>query len=249
VINQLRSELFKFRTTRTSRILLVSLAGLSALIVCLHVFTLNSANLSQVANQPHVFGWGSTIGALFGALFGAIAITAEFRYGTIRPTLLANPNRARTMLAKAGAAAVAAVAVGLLAAALVTAIGAIGFAVRGISIKLTAGDFIQLFLGGALAAALWAVVGIGIGTLVRGQIGAVAGLTVWLVLIENILAGNLPSEAKYAPGASGGALAGMIPAADSVKLLAPAVGALLLIGYAVAASVAGLLAVERRDIG
>lgn len=249
MINQLRAELFKLRTTRTSRVLLASLVGLTLLVVCLHVFTLKAASLSQAANQPHVFGWGSTIGALFGALFGTIAITAEFRHGTIRPTLLASPNRVRTVVAKAGAAALAGLVVGLLAACLVVAIGAAGFALRGIPIALNAGDFVQLIAGGAAAAALWAVIGTGIGTLVRGQIAAVAGLCVWLLLIENILTGNLPSAAKYAPGSSGGALAGMVPDAGAAKLLAPLLGALLLVGYAVAASTAGLVAVERRDIG
>lgn len=249
MINQLRSELFKLRTTRTSRVLLASMTALIVLVVCLHVFTLKAANLSQAVNQPHVFGWGSTIGALFGALFGAIAITGEFRHGTIRPTLLANPNRVRTVIAKAGAAALAGVIVGLLAAGLVAAIGAAGFAIRGISITINAGDITQLILGGAAAAALWAVIGTGVGTLLRGQVSAVAGLCVWLLLIENILTGNVPSAAKYAPGASAGALAGMVPDGGAAKLLAPVLGALLLLGYAAVASAAGLVAVERRDIG
>ena len=90
MIAQVRSELFKQRTTRTARVLLASMVGVTLVVVCLHVFTLKSADLSQAANQPKVFGWGTTIGALFAALAGAIGITAEFRHGTIRPTLLAN---------------------------------------------------------------------------------------------------------------------------------------------------------------
>lgn len=249
MIAQLRSELFKLRTTRTSRVLLAAMLGLIVLVVCLHVFTLKAGDLSQSVNQPKVFGWGTTIGALFGALAGAIGITGEFRHGTVRPTLLGNPDRVRVVIAKAAAAAVVGLGVGLLAAGLVAAIGGIGFAVRGISVTLTAGDFAQLLAGGAAAAALWAVIGTGIGTLIRGQIGAVGGLCVWLLLIENILIGNVPSAARYAPGASAGALAGMVPDAGTAKLLAPAAGALLLVGYAAAASVLGLGGIERRDIG
>jgi ABC-2 type transport system permease protein len=248
MIGQLRSELFKQRTTRTARVLLASMLGLIVLVVCLHVFTLKASDLSQAVNQPKVFGWGTTIGALFGALAGAIGVTSEFRHGTVRPTLLANPDRARVVAAKAGASAVTGLGVGLLAAGLVAAVGAVGMAIRGISITLTAGDFAQLLAGGAAAAALWAVLGTGIGTLVRGQIGAVGGLCVWLLLIENILIGNVPSAAKYAPGASAGALAGMMPNAGTAKLLAPAAGALLLVGYAAVASVLGLGGIERRDI-
>jgi ABC-2 type transport system permease protein len=248
MIRQLRSELFKQRTTRTAPVLLASMVGVAVLIVCLHVFTLAAAELGQASNQPKVFGWGTTIGALFAALAGAIGITAECRSGAIRPTLLANPDRARVVAAKAGAAAVAGLLIGLFAAGLVAALGSAGLALRGIPVRLGAGDFAQMIAGGGLGAAMWAVVGTGVGALLRSQIAAVAGLCVWLLLIENILIGNVPSAAKYAPGASGGALAGLMPDAGAAALLAPVLGALLLAGYAAIAAGTGAVAIERRDI-
>lgn len=248
MIAQLRSELFKQRTTRTARILLASMVGVTVLIVCLHVFTLKTADLSQATNQPKVFGWGTTIGALFAALAGAIGITAEFRNGTIRPTLLTNPDRTRVLAAKASAAATAGLVIGLLATFLVAAIGSAGLALRGIHITLNAGDFAQMIAGGAAGAALWAILGTGLGAVLRGQVGTVISLCVWLLLIENILIGNVPSVGKYAPGASGGALAGLIPNAETAKLLTPIIGAVLLAGYALAVGAAGRLAIERRDI-
>jgi ABC-2 type transport system permease protein len=248
VIGQLRSELFKQRTTRTAAILLASMVGVALLVVCLHVFTLNATALSRPENQPKVFGWGATIGALFAALGGAISTTAEFRNGTIRPTLLTNPDRTRVIVGKACAAGVAGLVIGLLAAGLVAAIGAAGLAMRGISMTLGTGDVVQMIVGGGLGAALWAVLGTGVGALLRSQIAAVTGLCVWLLLIENILMGNVPSAAKYAPGASGGSLAGLIPDAGSTTLLTPVFGALLLVGYAAVAAGTGALALERRDI-
>ncbi|HZC73912.1 MAG TPA: hypothetical protein VE442_24705 [Jatrophihabitans sp.] len=248
MIAQLRSELLKLRTTRTARIVLASMVGVTVLVVCLHVFTLKAAELGQAANQPKVFGWGATIGALFAALAGAIGITAEFRQGTIRPTLLTNPHRGRVVVAKAAAAAIAGLGIGLLAAAFVAAIGSVGFAARGIHIALDAGDFAQLIAGGAVGAALWAILGTGLGALLRTQVGTVIGLCVWLLLIENILIGNVPSAGKYAPGASGGALAGLMPNAGSTALLAPIIGAILLVAYAGITAATGLIAIERRDI-
>ena len=248
MIDQLRSELFKQRTTRTAGVLLASMVGVTLLVVCLHVFTLKSADLSQAANQPKVFGWGTTIGALFAALAGAIGITAEFRHGTIRPTMLTSPDRTRVIAAKAAAAAIAGLVIGLLAAGLVAAIGSAGLALRGIPITLNAGDFTQMIVGGAVGAALWAILGTGLGALLRGQVGVVVSLCVWLLLIENILIGNVPSVGKYAPGASGGALAGLMPNAGTATLLAPIVGALLLIGYSALVGGAGRAAIERRDI-
>jgi hypothetical protein len=64
-----------------------------------------------------------------------------------------------------------------------------------------------------------------------------------------VLIGEAPWFGKFMPGSSAGALAGMLQSADSSKLLAPALGALLLAGYTVVAAGAGVLATERRALG
>jgi ABC-2 type transport system permease protein len=248
VISQVRGELLKQRTARTSVTLLAWMFGLILLIVLLHAFGLSASSLRAARNQPNVFGWGTSIGALFAALFGAISITGEFRTGTIRPTFLATPNRARVIAAKLAAGALAGAMIGLVAEALVCAIASAGFAIRGIHITLGVGDFAQMLAGGAAAAALWAAIGTGVGAVVRNQVGAVVGLSVWLLLIESVLIGSVPSAAKFAPGASAGALAGIIQNVGNGRLLAPALGALLLAVYTAAAAAAGLIATERRDI-
>jgi len=248
VIAQLRSELLKQRTTRTTLALLLWMFGLILLIVLLHAFGLSASTLSVGHNQSKVYGWGTSIGGLFAALLGALSITGEIRHGTIRPTLLATPDRALVITAKVAAAALAGVVIGLVAEALVSAIASAGLAARGIHIALSAGDFAQMLAGGAAAAALWAAIGTGVGAIVRSQVGAVVGLCVWLLLVESILIGVVPSAAKFTPGASAGGLAGMIQNAGSTSLLAPALGALLLAVYAAAATAAGLIATDRRDV-
>jgi ABC-2 type transport system permease protein len=120
--------------------------------------------------------------------------------------------------------------------------------VRGIHIALSSGGYVQLLAGGSVAAALFAALGVGVGAVVRNQVGAVVGLCVWLLLIETTLIGNVPSAGKFAPGASAGALAGAIQTQSASKLLAPALGALLLAAYAAAASAAGVIVTERRDV-
>lgn len=245
---QLRSELLKQRTTRTTVTVLAWMLGLILLVVLMHVFGLNAANLRKAGNQPKVYGWGTSIGALFAALLGAVAVTGEIRTGMIRPTLLATPNRTVVIAAKVVASALAGLLIGLVAEALVSAVASAGLAIRGIHITLSAGDFAQMLAGGAAAAALWAAIGTGVGALVRNQVGAVVGLCVWLLLIESLLIGDVPSAAKFSPGATAGALAGMIQNAGGADLLAPALGALLLVAYAGAAAAVGVIAIERRDI-
>ena len=150
--------------------------------------------------------------------------------------------------AKVCAAALAGVLIGFVAEALVSGIASAGLAIRGIHITLTGRRLRADARGGAAAAALWAVIGTGVGAIVRNQVGAVVGLCVWLLLVESILIGDVPSAAKFSPGASAGALAGVIQNPAGGDLLAPALGALLLIAYAAAAAAFGVITTERRDV-
>ena len=71
----------------------------------------------------------------------------------------------------------------------------------------------------------------------------------WLLLIETVLAREVPSAGKFTPGASAGALAGMLPNADSMTLVTPAVGALLLTAYTADAAAVGAFTTDKRDHG
>src|SRR5437764_5841848 len=62
---QLRSELLKQRTTRTTLILLAWMLGLILLVVLLHALALKASDLAKADNQPKVYGWVTSIGALF----------------------------------------------------------------------------------------------------------------------------------------------------------------------------------------
>jgi hypothetical protein len=245
---QLRSELLKQRTTRTTLMLVLWMVGLVILVVALHVSELQVSILTARDGQLKVFGWGTTVGALFASLLGAMSVTSEIRHGTIRPTFLAAPKRACVIAAKVAASALAGVAFGLLAEALAAGTGSAGLAARGIHVALSAGDYAQLLAGGAIAAALWAAIGVGVGAIVRSQVGAVIGLCVWFLLVENSLIGNLASIGKFAPGASAGALAGALQEQTPTTLVAPALGALLLVAYAAAAMTAGSITTTRRDV-
>jgi ABC-type transport system involved in multi-copper enzyme maturation permease subunit len=245
---QARSELLKLRTTRATAALLLWMVGLVVLVVALHVLSFAAATLARHDNQLRIAGLGTTIGALFGGLLGTLSITGEIRHGTIRPTFLATPRRARVIAAKIVASSVAGIGIGVIAEALTAAVEAAGLAARGIDIEMTAAQYAQLIAGGALAAGLFAVIGVGLGAIVRNQVAAVVGLCVWLLLIEPILLGDLPDAAKFAPGASAGAIAGAIQSQIGDALVAPAVGLLLLAAYAGAATVAGAIATTRRDV-
>ena len=248
MIAQLRSELLKQRTTRTTILVGAWLVALVIGVVALHVASLSADDLARESNQMRILGLGTTLGVLFAALLGALSITAEYRTGTIRPTLLVTPRRTRVVAAKVTASMLAGAVAGLLAQTLNAGAEAAGLAVRGIDLQLGAGDYAQLLAGGALAGALFAAIGVGVGVVVRNQVVAIVALCVWLLLLEPLLLGDVPGAAKYAPEAGAGAIAGAIQSQLADALVAPAVGIVLLLVYASLAVAAGTVAINRRDV-
>ena len=245
----MRAELLRQRSTLSSLGLFGSMLGLVLLAVLLHGFGLDAEKLRNSSDQLMVFGRGEFLGALFAALLGAMSITGEFRTGTIRPTLLVTPRRTRVIAAKVVASMLAGAGIGLLAEALTAGAEAVGLAARGVNIELGGGDYAQLLAGGALAAALFAAIGVGVGAAVRSQVAAVAGLCVWLLFLEPLLLGDVPGVAKYAPEASAGAIAGAIQSQIADSLIAPALGVVLLAAYSALAALAGSQSIARRDVG
>ena len=239
---QLRAELLKQRSTRTTPLLFLAMFGLVAFAVALHLLALDEADLGTRTHQLEVFQVGTRAGMLFAALVGAIAITSEIRYGTIRPTFLVSPRRGSVIEAKLAVSGLAGLGFGLLAEALMAAAAVVAFDARGIQNELIGGDYVQLLAGGAAAAALWAMIGLGVGAVVRNQIGAVVGLCVWMLLVESTSDTFVPGAARLLPGGAGLALAG------NVDDTSAAVAALLLVLYAAATSSAGWLATRASDV-
>jgi ABC-2 type transport system permease protein len=242
VIAQLRSELLKQRSTQTALFLFLAMAGLVALAVAMHVLALGSTRLSTNAHQLEVFQIGTRAGMLFAALAGALAITSEIRYGTIRPTFLVSPRRSPVVAGKLAVGALTGLVYGLLAEGLMAAFAAIAFSIRGIPNELSSGDYTRILLGGAAAAALWAVLGVGVGALVRNQVATLVGLCAWMFLVESVSEGFVPGAAKLMPGGAGLSLAG------NEHKLSVGVAAFLLIAYTAAAAGSGWVTTLRRDV-
>jgi ABC-2 type transport system permease protein len=244
-----RAELLKERSTRTSLGLFAAMLGLVLLAVLLHGLGLPAKDLADPDVQLMILGRGEFLGVLFAALLGAMSVTAEIRHGTIRPTFLVTPRRDRVVAAKVVVSVLSGTGFGLVAGTVATAVGTVALGARGIEPQLHRGDYLLLVAGAAAAAALWAAIGVGVGALVRNQVPTLVGICAWLLFVEGLLAGDvaggLGDVGRLLPGAAASAVSGQDPG----TLLAPAVGLVLLVGYAVAAALAGALAISRRDVG
>jgi ABC-type transport system involved in multi-copper enzyme maturation permease subunit len=241
--DQLLAELRKMRSTRTNLGLLAGMVGLILLTVVLTGLVTDKPELVGLENQYALLSAG-TSAALFAALIGVMAITSEFRHGTIRPTFVVTPRRSRVLGAKVLASLLMGVLFGLAAIGLSLGIGSAILAVRDIPLELSTGDVLWLVLGTPVLTAAWAVLGVGFGALVRNQVFAVIGLILWAMIVDNLLRALVPSVGGYTPvGASAAIIAD-----PSDYVLSAAAGGLLLLGYVGALVAAGALVVAHRDV-
>jgi ABC-2 type transport system permease protein len=232
----LNAERIKLSTTRSA---LWSAAAVAVLSIGLAVLQASTAyGTGGLAPEKAAMGV-----AVFGVpvlmVLSALTVTNEYRSGLIRTTFMAVPNRTLILVAKA---VVAAVFSGAYAAVMVM-----------VSIVVARSDPQSWRSVGAIAlyAMVAAVLGVGVGALMRASAGAVALLLLWPLVAEPML-GNLPNIGSeigpYLPFANAFTFIG-------VQWLYPAYampwGELGSLGYfaAVAAFVfvAALVTINRRD--
>jgi ABC-type transport system involved in multi-copper enzyme maturation permease subunit len=243
VIAQVGAELLKIRSTRTTLGLLLGMVALILLFVLLTGLLGSSVSLSMAENQRQLLSIGALAG-VFSALAGVLLVTSEYRYGTIRPTILFTPKRARVLVAKVIAATLAGVVFGLVGEALGWAIGYATLSGRGITLVLSGSDIVQLVLGAFAGIALWAAMGAGLGTILRNQVGGVITLLAWGFVVSPLLFGLVPSVGRFMPSYAQDSLVGL----TTNHLLVPVAGGVVLVAWAVILAAVGLAVTARRDI-
>jgi hypothetical protein len=243
VIATLRSELLKIRSTRTTIGLVVGMIALILLFSLLSGLLTKAPDLVTAEDQRGVLGVGSLAG-VFSALAGIMLVTSEYRYGTIRPTFLFTPKRERVLGAKAGAGFLAGLVFGIAGGGLGFLIGYLALHGRGIGIVLDGGQITLLLLGTVVGTALWGTIGVGIGAIVRSQVGAIIGLLAWGFVAENLLFAFVPSVGRFAPVHAGDALMGL----TTNHLLHATAGGLTLVAWTLVLAILGTALASRRDV-
>jgi ABC-2 type transport system permease protein len=243
MIAQIRAELLKIRTTRTTIALVLGMMSLILLFTLLDGLLSHSSGLASREDQRQLLSVGSFAG-VFSALAGVLLVTSEYRFGTIRPTFLFNPVRSRVMAAKAVAGALAGLAFGILGEAIGWAIGYAILDGRGITVVLGSDDILLLTLGGLAGAALWGAIGAGLGAIIHSQVGGIITLFAWGLVVDGLLFGLVPSVGRFTPTRASDALMGL----RVDHLLSPGAGAITLIVWAGVLVVVGIARSIRQDI-
>jgi ABC-2 type transport system permease protein len=244
----IHAELLKLATTRTARVLLaLAAAGTAAITVLVLVFagrpgqpSLGDDALRQLVLAPN---GPLTLAAL---VLGVLGMAGEFRHGTATSTFLVTPVRGRVVAAKLVAAAVAGLVIALVSTAVVLAIALPWLPAKGVHAAVADPGLAARAAGLAAAVALYAVLGTGLGALLRNQFAAViVGLLCWQGGVEDLVVGVLrrPELERWLP--DGAALALTAPGDGSLPMWA---GGLLFAAYGLALALAGGWLVVRRDL-
>jgi ABC-type transport system involved in multi-copper enzyme maturation permease subunit len=188
---------------------------------------------------------------IFALVLGITGMTGEYRYQTITPTFLVSPRRSRVVVAKMLAHALMGVVFGVLGLLTVLVVGGATMSIRGYGLGLDA-DRLWMTNGLAvLAVAIWTVLGIGIGTLVRSQIVAIVLGILVTFLIEPLLTVVLTAVewdwlVKWLPSNASSAL--MAPGDVLLDYLDWWAGGLVLLGYGLVLAALGVMLSVRRDV-
>jgi ABC-2 type transport system permease protein len=271
-MNLVNAELFKLRTTALWWIMGIVLIPLYAASVLANWAQFASTDPSQVGDSDQaeqvraslepinvatsMYTSGQYFGVLIILLLSAIIVTSEFFHLTATSTFLVTPKRESVILAKFGAAVI----VGVLVWLLTTVINLI--VVPPIMSNLDLGS--QLGEGAVwraiglnlLAFVLWAVLGVGLGVLIRNQLAATLILAIVYVVGTSAIGLIFYLLTQYVAQWFEN-LQVLIPTSASQLMISGTdlpgnpprwVGAVVLIGYAIVAGVVGTLITKRRDI-
>lgn len=253
MIGLVRSEFRKIQTTRMTLVLLISSVFLTAMYVVLYALLAGFDNgtgqtLPPLTEEMSVRMVYSSLGSAYiiVLVFGIIGFTQEIRHRTATLTYLVSPHRGQVIFAKFIAHGVWGIVFALvnLAVGLPLALWLVNSRPH---FDIPTRDVIDVSIGVTVAFALYAILGVTIGALVRNQIAAIVGALVWVMIIEAVFIAILPNVGKWMPA---GAASSMMQARalDGAKYLDPVPGAFLLLAYAILFAVIATLTTNKRDV-
>lgn len=266
----MRAEVLKVTTTRTWWILAIVTIGYVGFIAAVIGASFGFSDLGELqggqdlpglptgaALARMVYSMAVTMGYVFPLIIGALSVTGEFRHQTITPTFLAVPRRGVALVAKGIVQLVIGAGYGVVAFLGSVGVGAAVLAGAGQDTALGQGETWLLIGRGVLGMALWGVIGVGFGALIRNQVAAIVVILALTQFVEPVLrsvAGLSEVTAQIGnvlPGAASDALTGASLYQSFGTALASVdwwAGGLILLAYAAVASALGYLLTWRRDV-
>ncbi|MFW2332523.1 hypothetical protein [Ilumatobacter sp.] len=243
--NLARSEIRKLTTTRMPLgfvAVLVVLAVLNGVAVAVGTDMDGSKTfISTGADQQSLMAFAANALMICG-LFGAIAAAREYAHNTVIATYLAAPHRPRALRAQLAAVGLGGAILGLLGALLTVIAVAVSLPLTDHGFMVSAGGVAQVLLASTWAGAAGAVLGAGIGTVIRNTGGAVTGAVLALVIAPPLIVQLANGTATWVPSALANVVSGVT---DDTGVVAAGLAMAL---WALVPALIALQVVRRRDI-
>ncbi|MFD5097237.1 ABC transporter permease [Amycolatopsis thailandensis] len=139
-----------------------------------------AGEFTDVSNSQFGYVFGMTVIMVLAAL----SVTTEYRFGTIRTTFQAVPNRKSALLAKTGVVALLSLVIGEIAAFAAWGLASI---MRPEDLMLnTTAEWISV-AGVGVVFALASVIAVAVGILIRQSAGAISLLLIYTLAVENLI--------------------------------------------------------------
>lgn len=187
----LRSEFIKITSLRSTVALLLAIIVFGVGISLGLAFTMEGAGVPDQPSVPFMLDQVTLGTVLFGqlvaAVLGVLIISGEYASGTIQPTLIAVPTRLPVLGAKAVVLFVMTTVAGLVATFGSWAVTYPLFAALGIQVGLSEPGVVLSFVGGAVFVGLSAILGLGVGALLRSVAASVATVMSVMLLLPIVL--------------------------------------------------------------
>lgn len=241
----LRSEWIKLTSLRANAVILALTAFISAVIAGGLAATASASDPALPASE--LFIYPLPLVAMLAAVAGILMFTSEAQHGTLAVILAARPARWVLVTAKTVTAAGVGLALGIAGMAAGFAGAAIGGAELGGGSHL-----VTRALWATLYIVLAALIGLGVGMIVRHTAAAITGLLMWSFVVESLFAPLLPDAVLHLlPFSAGYRLldAGSqfeAPVVIAHQLARPAYAAIFA-GYALVSLAVGTVLLYRRD--
>jgi ABC-type transport system involved in multi-copper enzyme maturation permease subunit len=262
VIALVRAEWLKLRTTAVPWVLGAIAIVITGLLIAVF-FASHDVGGDNAANAtfgpptptiPHtvqqlrdLVGQG-LVGYLLALLLGVLIITTEFRHKTVTTTFLVTPQRPRMVVGKLLLAALAGIGLAVLALAATVIGGGITIVAKGGSFSPLLHQVPAVAPGVILVFVLFALLGVGVGSLITNQVAALIVILGWFLVVQSIISGIWPGTTKWLPTGAAAAAASVTQRRMDVTLFAWWQGSLLILAYGLVFAAVGSFVLTRRDI-
>jgi ABC-2 type transport system permease protein len=240
-----RSEIRRITTTRMPLAFLVMLGVFAALNAAVVAWGSDADGtqtfLSTALDQQSLVSFSAN-SVIIAGLFGATAVARGYGHGTVVHIFLATPRRLRAQLAQFTAVALGGAVLGLAGVAMTTGAVAVALPSTDYGFMISIGDMVRLLAASSFAGAAGALLGAGIGAVVRNTGGAVTGAVLMLVMAPPLVVQIAGEAADWIPPT----LANVVSGVSNEVTVLVAIAALVL--WAGVPATIGLVSTVKRDV-